>query len=204
MSLRLTKNIAISLIAALAMSACATVDLNEMALPANAPAAKSDVNVVERAVAKLKSAFTTKGFVAKTSRKRMQSAARVLLNGLEEKQMTNGSVETGYAAQNNPASIVLADMSFAKRHVVQTVKAAEVYLEMAPANRSLVEELSDLEVALMAAKEAGSAFEAALKGQNSSELNSYIDAVAELRQVTDEFGETVRVKQSKKLAVRAG
>ena len=204
MSLRLTKNISMTVMVALALSACATVDLNEMAVPASESAAKSDVNVVERAVTKLKSAFTSKGFVAKTSRKRMQSAARVLLNGLEEKQMTSGSDQTGYAAQNKPASIVLADMSFAKRHVVQTVKAAEVYLEMAPTNRNLVEELSDLEVALMAAKEAGSTFEAALKGQSISELNSYIDAVTELRQVTDEFGARVRVKQSKKLAVRAG
>jgi len=76
MSLRLT----LLLAASLSLSACATVDLNEMASPSATPAAKTaDVNVVQRAASKLYTAFANRGFVPKSSRKKMQSAARVLV-----------------------------------------------------------------------------------------------------------------------------
>lgn len=181
---------------------CATVDLNEVSLPATAPAAAEEVNVVERAVAKLKSAFTNKGFVAKTSRKRMQSAAKILLNGLEAKDVTSN--HDGYAMNPKPVSVVLADIEFARRHVVQTTKAAEVYLEMAPQSRNLRRELADLEAALMAAKEAGDVFDIALQGTNEVALTSYIDSVVTLRDVTDEFGARVRAYKSNKTIEAAG
>ncbi|WP_409431841.1 hypothetical protein ACJ3XI_06340 [Litorimonas sp. RW-G-Af-16] len=201
MRLHWTQHIVTLCAASLLATGCATVDLNEMTAPAATNTAQADVNVVERAAAKLKAAFTNKGFVAKTSRKRMRSAAKVLLNGLENKNVT-ASADDGYLATPKPISVVSADMSFAKQHVIQTTRAAEIYLEMAPAERSLRKELKDLEAALMAAKEAGRVFEASLNGANTTELVVYNKAVDDLRDITNEFGARVRVQQSEKHAKR--
>ena len=70
--------------AAMLATGCATVDVTEIATPAAAkvefPAEK---NIVLRAASKLYAAFRSKGFVAETSREKMQSAASILLNGLD-------------------------------------------------------------------------------------------------------------------------
>jgi len=203
MSLRLTKRMTVCAIVAALMSGCATVDLNEMATPVSAQASEVELNVVQRAVGKLKTAFASKGFVEKTSRKRMQSAAKILLNGLEDKNVTQVSGDSGYVAMAKPVSVVLEDIRFAKTHVEKTTKAAEVYLEMAPADRKISKELKSLEVALLAAKEAGRVFEVALGRPNDADVLSYNRTVSNLREITDEFGARVRVQNSQKLALHA-
>jgi len=123
--------LSIILLSCLSISACATIDLDEMAAK-NQPtkAATLDINVVQRAASKLYAAFSSKGFVAKDSKKRMQSAARILLKGLEEKDVTDQDMS--YAANISDPEIILSDIRLASRHVEQTTKAAEVYLAMAP------------------------------------------------------------------------
>lgn len=200
MSLRLT----LILAAALSLSACATVDLTEVTAPKTTSAASSaDVNVVQRAVSKLYAAFSNRGFVAKDSRKKMRSAARILLKGLEDKGST--SVESaGYVAFATDPTVVLSDIRIAASHVEQTTKAAEVYLVMAPGERSLRKELVSLEKALIASREASQVFEDALiktAGKTTAlDFASYQRSVNELRDVTNAFGDRVREAQMTKVA----
>jgi len=199
MSFKLTLTQTLALAACLSMTACATVDLNQAAT--KTPIAQSSVanaNVVQRAASKLNAAFTQNGFVAKTSRKRVQSTASILLKGLQEKEVSPAT-ETGYTALATDASTVRADIQMASSHVNQTTKAAEVYLAMAPLDRSLRKELASLEKALLASREAGRVFEAALikTGSNSvPELATFNLSVDALRDVTNEFGIRVRDAQS--------
>lgn len=200
MSLRLTFIFA----ASLSMSACATVDLNDVATSNSPNAAKSvDVNVVQSAASKLYTAFSNRGFVAKDGRKKMRSAARVLLKGLEDKNVTTVSTE-GYASAAQSQVTVLADIRLASTHVEQTTKAAEVYLAMAPAEKSLRKELGSLEKALIASREASQVFEDALiktAGEtNAMDFAAYKTSVNELRDVTNAFGDRVREAQMFKAA----
>lgn len=191
MSFRLT----IAILTCVSMTACATVDLDEMASANKVSTASSfDVNVVQRATTKLFSAFTNKGLVAKSSQKRMQSAARILLKGLEENDVI--SDQATYLATVSDSMIVKADMKTVTRHVEQTTKAAEVYLAMAPVQKSVKKELESLEEALIASRAAETIFEDALLLTNSnsqaSEFMVYTTTVDELKSVTDAFGDRVR------------
>ena len=200
MSLRLT----LTLAAALSLSACATVDL-DTATTSNRPStAKSvDVNVVQRAASKLYAVFSNRGFVAKDGRKKMRSAARVLLKGLEDKSVTTVST-VGYAANAQSQVTVLSDIRMASTHVDQTTKAAEVYLAMAPAEKSLRKELISLEKALIASREATQVFEDALINVagdiNAMDYSAYKVSVNELRDVTNAFGDRVREAQMTRVA----
>ena len=200
MSLRLT----LLLAASLSLSACATVDLNEMASSGATPAAKTaDVNVVQRAASKLYTAFTNRGFVPKSSRKKMQSAARVLLKGLEDKEVTSVSA-VAYVDMAQSPQVILSDIRMAASHVEQTTKAAEVYLAMAPSEKSLRKELVSLEKALIASREASQVFEDALiktSGEATAmDYKAYKTSVNELRDVTNAFGDRVREAQMTKVA----
>ena len=200
MSLRLT----LALTAALSMSACATVDLTEAATSKTASATKvADINVVHRAASKLYAAFTNRGFVAKDSRKKMRSAARILLKGLEDKGSASLEAQ-GYADLAVDSNIVLSDIRIAASHVEQTTKAAEVFLVMAPSEKSLRKELGSLEKALIASREASQIFEDALiktTGETTvTEFATYQYSVNELRDITNAFGDRVRESQMNKIA----
>ena len=191
MRLRLT----IALISCVSLSACATIDLDQMATSKKSPVITGfDTNVVQRATTKLFSAFSNKGLVAKDSQKRMQSAAQILLKGLEEKEVLIDQVS--YSTNISDPLVLLADIKTASRHVEQTTKAAEVYLAMAPAEKSVRKELGSLERALLASRSAETIFEDSLQnlGQNSStsEFVNYKQVVGELKYVTDAYGERVR------------
>lgn len=192
MGLRLTLLAA----AALSMSACATVDLNEVATQNGATATKVvDVNVVQRAASKLYAAFSSRGFVAKDSRKKVQSTTRVLLKGLETTNVSVSS-EKDYVTMASDRQLVLSDIRMASHHVEQTTKAAEVYLVMAPADKSLRKELVSLEKALISSREAAGVFEDALiKIDGSADNRDYASfkvLVDELRDATNAFGDRVR------------
>ena len=200
MSLRLT----LLLTASLSLSACATVDLNAATTSDSPAATKSvDVNVVQRAASKLYAVFSNRGFVAKDGRKKMRSAARVLLKGLEDKNVTTDA-SLSYADNAQSQLTVLSDIRMASTHVEQTTKAAEVYLAMAPAEKSLRKELVSLEKALIASREASQVFEDALiktAGQTTAmDYVAYKMSVNELRDVTNAFGDRVREAQMTKVA----
>jgi len=185
--------------AAMAATGCATVDMTEMAMPVSAKAeAPAEKNIVLRAASKLYSAFRSKGFVAKTSRKKMQSAASILLNGLEERELTN---DAAYADQGLGRSIVIADIAYATQHVVRTANAAEVYYELSENDRKLRKELGSLEEALLSSREAAASFKAVV-GADSAELRTLNAEVDRLKRVTDNFGQRVRNQAAAEMAAR--
>lgn len=183
-----------ALLACLLSSACATVDMTNLAPTKSAGLSNSDdVNVVERAAAKLYSVFTNRGFVAKDSRNKMRSAALTLLNGLENKPLNE---EVNYAHSVDTLEALEADLGMAKKYVDQTRQAAEIYLAMAPGETSLRKELVSLEKSLIASNEARDTFAEALavKGQSedNAEFLQFSASVDFLRQTTDAFGDRVR------------
>lgn len=185
--------------AAMITTGCATVNMAEMASPVAAKAeAPAEKNIVLRAASKLYSAFRSKGFVAKTSRKKMQSAASILLNGLEERELTS---DVSYEAQNLPRAVVIEDIAYATQHVRRTASAAEVYFEMSEGRKKLRKELGELEQALLSSREASAAFENVI-GSDSLELRQLNDEIARLKTVTDNFGKRVREQAAADMAAR--
>jgi len=198
-----------AIIVAVALSGCATVNLTEVVRPSQAQiSAEKDLNIVQRAAASLSMVFRDRGFVAKTSRKRLQSAASILLNGLEDKQIIEtDAANVSYDTASKTTAVILSDMEYARSYIDRTVAAAEIYLEIVPVKRGLRKELSSLEKALLASTEANDVFASALSGQSedASVQNSialFEQSVSKLRTITDEFGARVRIRDTEKLASR--
>lgn len=178
---------------------CATVDMTEMSIPVAAKSeAPAERNIVLRAASKLYSVFRSKGFVAKTSRKKMQSAASLLLNGLEDRELTT---EVNYVDQNLPRAVVIEDIAFATEQVRLTTNAAEIYFNMSEGERKLREELGELEQALLASHEASNAFKEVV-GVDSLELRGLNSEISRLKTVTDNFGKRVREQAAAEMAAR--
>ena len=188
--------------AAMLATGCATVNVAEMATPAAVKAAElpAEKNIVLRAADKLYAAFRSKGFVAKTSRERLQSAASILLNGLEERALAS---DTDYAVQDYSRSVVMDDITFATQHVRQTANAAEIYFELSEGRKKLREELGSLESALLSSREASLSFEAVV-GAESNEFKVLKSEVDRLKRVTDKFGQRVRARTVADAASRRG
>lgn len=189
---------------ALVTSGCATVDLQNMAGSTDATANatfETESNVVQRAVDKLRDAFASRGFGAKTSQRKMQAAADMLMNGLSARAAS--ADEGDYAGSAMPIAIVIDDIQLARGHVEQTTRAAEIYLEVAPQTRKLDGELESLEAALLVSERATQSFQSALSDIENSDLEDFRDSVDRLRAVTDAFGARVRMANSDKLAVDA-
>jgi len=187
--------------AAMLATGCATVNVTEIASPSVAKVeAPVEQNIVLRAASKLYAAFQSKGFVAKTSREKMQSAASVLLNGLEQRALTS---ETDYAAQKYSREVVMDDITFATQHVRQTANAAEIYFELSEGGKKLREELGSLESALLSSNEASMSFET-IVGTESAEFKILESEVKRLKRVTDKFGQRVRNQTAADAAARRG
>lgn len=185
--------------AAMLATGCATVDMTEMAIPVAAKSeSTAEKNIVLRAASKLYAAFQSKGFVGKTSKKKMQSAASILLNGLEERELT---ASNDYAAQGHTYSVVLEDINYATQHVSRTANAAEVYFELSEGRRKLRKELGSLEEALLASRKASASFETVV-GEDNSELRALNLEVDRLKRVTDNFGQRVRDMAAAEMAAR--
>ena len=184
---------------AIISTGCATVDMTQMANPITAKAeAPAERNIVLRAATKLYAAFQSKGFVAKTSRKKMQSAASILLNGLEERELTSN---VNYAGQNLPRAVVIEDITYAAEYVRRTADAAEIYFDMSERHSKLREELGGLERALLSSREAVASFEEVV-GTDTAELRRLTAEVDRLKSVTDNIGKRVREQAAAEMAAR--
>ena len=128
----------------------------------------------------------------------MQSAASVLLNGLEERDLT---IEANYEAQNLTRDVVVSDIAFATDQVRLTANAAEVYFDISEGDRRLREELGELEQALLVSHEASDSFENAI-GSDSAELHALNSEISRLKTVTDNFGKRVRDHAAADFAAR--
>jgi hypothetical protein len=186
--------IALMTICCVAASGCATVDFVEAA---SRPGAQASVaaspNVVQRAASKLYAAFTNRGWGARSSKRRVQSAADILLRGLDN--TSDDGPLNAYAAKAQSLSRVQADMLTAQNYIDQTSKAGEVYLAMANADADLGDELVSLQKALLVARQSEQMFETTLSkfgDGNQETLVVYAGKVDRLRDVTDQFGDRVR------------
>lgn len=178
-------------------SGCATVDFanvgGESAEQTASVRQDNKANVVERAASKLYGAFAAQGWVVNKKRKSVQSAASVLLRGLD-RESVDGPL-SAYAENSHSLAEIHADMTTAKDFVLQANKAAEVFLAMAPDDTNLRKELASLQKALISSREAELVFKLALKdaGFDSDEIwNDYSRTVDALRDVTDAYGDRVR------------
>jgi len=191
---------AIILTVCLGMSACATVDLTEMASQNSAIKTNAiERNIVQRSASALRSVFASKGWTTKSSKDRIQSTASILLKGLENKNPVTPKSH-GYAVRVTDASMVQADIREASQHVEQTTKAAEVYLAMAPGDASLLKELASLEKALLTCRQAEVVFDRAQKNtklHSPESLSGFTSSVDALRDVTNAYGDRVRESSTK-------
>lgn len=183
--------LSVALLVSTGLSACTTVDLSQVAVqsePVEQIQAKQ--NVVQRAAMALTSKFRNNGWCSGGPQEKTQTATSVLLNGMDD-QTGNSSKKYTLVKSEQLAS----DLAVANQHVVQTTKAAEVYLSMS-GDSSLDDELSLLETALLSAREAETRFKKAIdmdsdamSRQNYETLQS---SVNELKAVTDLYGDRIR------------
>jgi hypothetical protein len=182
---------------ALVCTGCATVDLQNMAGSSDVATTvqyESESNVVQRAVDKLRTTFASRGFGAKSSKRKMYAAADMLLNGLSARSVSESDED--YVAGAKTPAMIIEDIQVARGHVEQTTRAAEIYLEVAPNGRTFDDELESLEAALLASERAVTMFDTALLSDDPVELDSLRASVDGLRVITDEFGARVRLSRS--------
>lgn len=190
MTTRLT---GLSVLAIVSLSACATVDVTSIGA---APEPVADVtetqrgNIITRTVKRLYQVFTDRGWYADTSRERVQSAANILLNGLQNSE----DEFMPFADAPVTSAALIDDIKTARYHVVQTTKAAEVYLDVASSDASLDDDLKQLQKALRACEQVQANFSQSevLNAQAQSELDGLMAEVDRLRTVTNDFGDVVR------------
>ena len=194
----------VAAIASTGLCACTTVDMTQLGSGA-APAAsvqESGANVVEKATSRLFALFSSKGWSTLQSRKKMQSAASVLLNGLDDKRLSDDP--SPYLAEVATLAQLSDDVREADYHIGQTVKAADIFLAMSAPGDDIREELAELEQALLASRQAERVFAMAADDLGEpTDLAALSRTVDRLRDVTDEFGRRVRRADTRKVAARA-
>ena len=175
------------------LSACATVDLSQVSMEQQAETTvQTSLNVVERSSVKLTSFFTQKGWCKSGPKERTMSAANVLLNGISEAdtEKPQTQIKSVNFAQ------LSTDIDTANQQVLQTTKAAEIYLATAEASATLDNELSLLEAALLSAREAESHFGGLMKrgssGDNRQKYEALHVSVGTLKTITDSYGQRIR------------
>jgi len=189
---------ALSLVAIISLSACATVDVSGYAASAANVSAEQPAetgNIIIRTVKRLYNVFVDRGLYEDNSRKRVQSAANILLNGI---QAPSGDEQRSASADVIEFADFSGDVQTVRYHVTQTTKAAEVYLDIASSDADLSEELKQLQKALRVSEKAADRL-AKYDRQNDQEAAAQISAlqteVDKLRDVTDAFGDVVRARR---------
>lgn len=184
--------------AIISLSACATVDVSGYAAPSETVSVVKPVetgNIITRTVKRLYNVFVDRGLYEDNSRKRVQSAANILLNGL---QTPSADGQSGDSADVIALTDFSSDVQTARYHITQTTKAAEVYLDIASNDADLSEELKQLQKALRVSEKATDRL-AQYDMQNDQEAAAQILAlqtdVNKLRDVTDAFGDVVRARR---------
>ncbi|MCF6275860.1 MAG: hypothetical protein L3J05_08875 [Robiginitomaculum sp.] len=194
--MRLTKicTTTLTAISIASLTACSTVDLSQIVI--NQPQEVSEKpkhNVVERATHSLTSMFKAKGWCKSDPNTKTQTATNVLLNGLD-----TGTQNTAIPVLVVSTQQLSDDLTDAEAQIKQTTKAAEVFLVMAEDMADLGAELSQLEAALLVAREAETGFGKALETSSNliirrkyASLSSSIDG---LKTVTDAYGDRIRLQ----------
>lgn len=183
--------------AILSLSACATVNVSAIGDTTSNVEAEDVVdsgNVITRTAKRLYQVFVDKGWYEETSRKRINTATNVLLNGLKDVEV---DVETGSEVTYISTDHFLDEVKTARYHLTQTTKAAEVYLDIASSDADLNGELKQLQKALHVSEKAHEHF-SNQKVESTvavAEINSFAEDIETLRHVTNDFGDIVRARQ---------
>lgn len=151
---------------------------------------KSETNVVMGAVARLKAVFAERGFGPESSKQKMHAAADMLMNGISADSLS--SDRNDYSSETRPVAVVLADADIAMRHIDQTRRAAEIYLDVVASDEPVEEELESLQAALLVCERAVLTFKQSLDEEQVDELEPLKASVDGLRDITDKFGDRVR------------
>lgn len=171
------------------LGACTTVDLSQISASQEQTLAVTPThNVVERASTTLTSMFRSKGWCKGSPQEKTQTATSILLNGRQD----GGGGQSKMALSYSYGTALHADLIAANEQVMQTTKAAEVYLSMSSEQTELGAELSSLETALLSAREAQIRFGIALENHETPENIRVYDelknSVDTLKTVTDAYG----------------
>ena len=181
----------------LSLSACATVNVTSIG-DTTPNVAEADVvesgNVITRTAKRLYQVFVAKGWYEDTSRKRVNTATNVLLNGLKDVEV---DAETGSEVTYTSIDHFLDEIKTARYHLTQTTKAAEVYLDIASSDSDLTGELEQLQKALHVSEKAHDHFSNQQINTTVAEVevNNLGSDIETLRQVTNNFGDVVRARQ---------
>ncbi len=180
----------------LALSACSTVDLTQVSVQKSEQTSLVPrLSVVEKATSRLSRIFHKKKWCAEGEMTTTQ-ASNILLHGLKK----DGVVRNGY----KPASLKVlhADLDEAARHIHQTTRAAQVYLEMSTNADDLEKELNVLEQALRISRQAEARFSNALIGfgvEKDEVSQAYVREMNGLQSVTDIYGDRIRAAHTAKV-----
>jgi len=171
-------------------------------------------NVVERSVGKMQAAFIKKKLSSRNASNKIEAAAQVLLKGMTRAKLGQNVSLSAYADTVSDRDTLNADIQFATGHIVQTTKAAEVFLETATDDMTLRKELQNLERALSVSYEATERLTLAMEKMDIAESNvlqttldqgdtwiAFKTSVDSLRSVTDKFGDRVRSPLSPVISV---
>ena len=185
--------LSVVVVLAVGLPACTTVDLSQVAIQSESVAPTPlKKNVVERASAALTSTFRSKGWCSGGPQEKTQTATSVLLNGVDSTPISKHNTELKYTSETQLA----ADLVSANEQVIQTTKAAEVFLTISEDVADVDSELSLLETALLSAKEAETRFEKAVTNTGSSSLRQNLEtlqsSVQSLKEITDLYGDRAR------------
>lgn len=188
------KIVAITGMCVCTMSACTTVDLSQVTFDTKPVTKLAEVeNVVERASASMMALFEKKGWCKTDLREKTQTAASVLLNGLDfvfqKKARSQDSVVNAQKLSD--------DIYLANSKVELVAQAAHVYLSTRDVSVDLGVELTLLESALVTAREAEIKFGEILALNNSDhnqrEYDQFQTSIDDLKIITDIYG--VRMRQ---------
>lgn len=185
--------ISVAMLLAVSLPACTTVDLSQVAVQSEAIApVQEKQNVVERASATLTSVFRDKGWCSGGPHEKTQTATSVLLNGVDSTQINTQNTQLTFTSEHQ----LSAALATANDHVVQTTKAAEVFLSISDDVTEVDSELSLLETALLSAREAETRFEKAVVDSQRSSVRQEFEvlqgSVKSLKTVTDKYGDHAR------------
>ncbi|MBL4852819.1 MAG: hypothetical protein JKY25_01100 [Robiginitomaculum sp.] len=176
------------------LGACTTVDLSQVAIEQPKVIEKPDHNVVERSSVSLTNLFRQKGWSKSGPKEMTNMATRVLLGGLEKNE---DDAEARVAVPVSPAQLD-ADILEANTQILQTTKAAEVYLTIADDAADLGTELSLLEKALLSARDAENKFAQSIgvkpNVKTEQDFALLSGSVDRLKDVTDAYGDRIRAQ----------
>lgn len=183
---------------ALLMPACATV---EIASGDSAPVVKvaelEDSVTLRRSAKTLAYTFSKNGWSQQSVSAKAQSAANILLRGMKGDKSPAPNPRKAYS-ESQTLEEVKADIVQAKAMVESIADKGYIFLSQNPDHIRVRRDLSALEKALAAARQAEMTFAAALedKSGNATAVLDFTQSVDRLRTVTDAFGDRQRQNQS--------